>query len=111
MRSTPYFQNPENTMKKLALNLEDLAVESFDTSGKAAARGTVIGHDETTGPYVVCSCAPTPNHTEQVSCNGTCDNSACYGTCDASCGGTCDYTCDCTGDFRCTESGGQRICM
>src|SRR5688572_4560255 len=34
-----------STMKKLSLHLDDLTVESFDTSAPVPARGTVQGHD------------------------------------------------------------------
>ena len=34
-------------MKKLALNVESLRVESFATQDVRPARGTVRGHDET----------------------------------------------------------------
>lgn len=34
-------------MRKLSLRLDDLAVESFDTSQQHSARGTVVGRQET----------------------------------------------------------------
>ncbi|HEX5725116.1 MAG TPA: hypothetical protein VFX98_06600 [Longimicrobiaceae bacterium] len=60
-------------MKKLALKLDDLRVETFTTAGPPAARGTVAGHYGTTHTQIGASCEPT---------------------CQGSCGGdTCDYTC------------------
>ena len=48
-------------MKKLSLNLDDLRVDTFQTSTDAADRGTVLGH------------APTVNgHTCGFSCPRTC---------------------------------------
>ncbi|HEX2210736.1 MAG TPA: hypothetical protein VHG93_23845 [Longimicrobium sp.] len=46
-------------MKKLTLNLESLAVESFTAAGQPAARGTVVGAEAVmTGPQncVTISC-------------------------------------------------------
>jgi hypothetical protein len=69
---------------KLKLDLDDLAVESFQPSAQAALDGTVVAHE--TGQW-------------DVSCGGSCAD-----TCDPcnwetrgqqfSCYGTCDYTCD-----------------
>jgi len=84
-------------MKKLRLDLESLAVESFDTVVEAEAdRGTVRGRDSVTEPQepdsiaATCTCPP-PN---TASCGGTCDWT-CGGGCTvaASCGQTCDHTC------------------
>ena len=86
-------------MRKLRMRVDDLRVESFDTSGAGnAARGTVRAR-------MACSaseegeslCCPT--ETDQASCYGTCE-----GTCQDSCGctywdctvgWTCGYTCIC----------------
>ncbi|HSU15933.1 hypothetical protein [Longimicrobium sp.] len=46
-------------MKKMSLNLEQLAVESFEIANERALKGTVRGHD-------VCSDVCT------ASCGGTC---------------------------------------
>jgi hypothetical protein len=56
-------------MKKLALKLSDLRVETFTTAEQTGGRGTVQGHYGTT-------------HTQQGE------------TCRGSCGNTCHYTCD-----------------
>ncbi|HEU0013396.1 MAG TPA: hypothetical protein VFQ45_06915 [Longimicrobium sp.] len=62
-------------MRKLNLKLDDLQVESFDTEGTGAPRGTV--------------------HALQAYCCYCCCCCCCC-TCGASCGGSCygQYTCD-----------------
>jgi hypothetical protein len=74
-------------MNKLKLSLEDLSVESFDTTPAALVKegGTVFGQQCTC--YTQCTCPGCP--TCDASCNGTCG-----GTCEASCNGTCGPTCD-----------------
>ena len=105
-------------MNKLRLDLEDLSVESFDTTPAARAEnGTVFGQQCTC--YTQCTCPGCP--TCDASCNGTCDatcagtcaascNGTCNYTCGASCYGTCDYTCECgySNDTRC--SGANNCC-
>lgn len=62
-------------MKKLALRMDDLRVETFTTAEQPGGRGTVAGHYGTT-------------HTQQG------QGASCDPTCQDSCGGdTCDYTC------------------
>jgi hypothetical protein len=39
--------NPEDAMKKLALDVDALRVETFATQAVAGHRGTVRGHDDT----------------------------------------------------------------
>jgi hypothetical protein len=82
---------------KLKLQLEDLSVESFDTSTSEKPKGTVFG-EQCTCP-TACTCPGCP--TCDASCDDTCD-----GTCDScfSCGGTCgQYTCYHSCDLWCTE--------
>ena len=74
-------------MRKIRLEIEELAVESFDTAGQGAERrGTVHGNSAYSG-WETC-----------FTCQGTCQ-SGCgqtyQGTCarDATCGGM-DNTCD-----------------
>ena len=83
---------------KLKLNVEDLAVDSFDTSRAEDKKGTVFGEQCTC--YTNCTCPGC--YTCDASCNGTCDAS-CNGTCDASCNGSCDASCygTCIGEFTC----------
>jgi len=78
-------------MKKLALNLEDLIVTSFETCHVGAERGTVRGNEGTHGNTCAGTCA--------FSCAGTCDIScvpSCISTCDvAPCYSGADDTCLC----------------
>ena len=80
-------------MKKLRLDLDDLAVESFDTTQAQREKGTVFGEQCTC--QTACTCPGCP--TCYDSCNGTCGDTcaaSCNGTCDYSCGGTCyEWTC------------------
>lgn len=62
-------------MKKLKLNVEALAVQTFDTAVPAEARGTVAGHVDTDPESCDYACA-----SQFISGCGTCGNS---------CGGTC----------------------
>jgi hypothetical protein len=84
-------------MKKMKLNLEQLAVDSFDTSAAAEKRGTVFG-EQCTCP-TNCTCPGCPTCYE--SCNGTCGDS-CYGTCAGQ--HTCDGTCDSCYFTQCANS-------
>jgi hypothetical protein len=90
-------------MRKLALDLNELVVDSFDTASVAAGRGTVAARSGTT--YADESCNGTCNFTcfpaSCASCDFTCGSCAsCGGTCagscagGASCGNTCGGTCD-----------------
>jgi hypothetical protein len=94
-------RTPGDDMNKLKLQLDDLRVDSFDTTAGRREKGTIFGEQCTC--YTNCTCPGCP--TCDASCNGTCDAS-CNGTCDASCGGgaTCGdrHTCayDCT-EFSC----------
>ena len=92
---------------KLKLHLDDLRIDSFDTTAPQKATGTVFGEQCTC--YTQCTCPGCP--TCYASCNGTCDAS-CNGTCGASCNGTCGVTCDvscngtCDDTCNCGGSGG-----
>jgi hypothetical protein len=83
-------------MKKLRLQVEELAVESFDTSYLQHERGTVEGHSGTcTDPescdYSCHSLLPSDCCTVDVTCPASCAQS-----CQVSCNGTCNglFTCD-----------------
>ncbi|HEX6042547.1 hypothetical protein [Longimicrobium sp.] len=94
-------------MQKLKLNLEDLSVDSFDTTRSERPKGTVFGEQCTC--YTQCTCPGCP--TCDASCNGTC-YASCNGTCDVSCNGTCAGTCgdscyDTCGGYTCD---GRRAC-
>jgi hypothetical protein len=73
-------------VKKLTLDLDELAVESFDAAPSLHdQRGTVEG--QTGGDETCYTC----------SCLGSCDGDAsCYGYTWCTCGETC-YTCSCFG--------------
>ena len=79
-------------MKKLSLELDQLAVESFAILSEDEVRGTVAGQNE---PEYTASCGGTCVDT-CVSCVNTCQN-----TCAQSCWGTC-VTCQ-TCEFHCTH--------
>jgi hypothetical protein len=69
-------------MRKLRLDLDDLSVESFETTPlPRTENGTVFGQEQCTC-YTQCTCPGCP----------TCDAS-CNGTCAYTCEGTCAYTC------------------
>jgi hypothetical protein len=70
-------------MRKLKLAIDDLAVESFDTSAADRGKGTVRGHD---------------NHETRLSCRG--DNSCLETGCDT-CDNSLDY-CTCRCSYDCT---------
>jgi hypothetical protein len=98
-------------MGKLRLDLDQLTVDSFDTSETAAEKGTVFGEQCTCYTNCTCPGCPTCDNTCGDSCNGTCvDN-----TCEFSCYGTChEYSCwdTCAGQYTCdTATGDQIICM
>ncbi len=90
---------------KLRLNLDQLTVDSFDTSTVAAEKGTVFGEQCTCWTNCTCPGCPTCDNTAcgQASCEGTCN------TCGASCYGTCYDTCaGCpSGGYTCWETCGQ----
>jgi hypothetical protein len=101
---------------KLKLNLEDLKVESFDTSpgGQAAQAGTVFGLsiDPNDTQYYGCVNGTEANCTGGYTCQGEtcwagcpsndCETASCVcetgNTCgqDSECAGTCAFDSDCT---------------
>jgi hypothetical protein len=94
---------------KLKLKLDDLLVDTFDTTAVQKAKGTVFGEQCTCWTYCgqnTCPGCPTCD----ASCNGTCGascNGTCGASCDASCYGTCDDSCECsnwTCDDYCNNS-------
>lgn len=74
-------------MNKLKLHLDELAVESFDTSPVTREKGTVVGEELCTCP-TICTCPGCP------SCDATCAQTCDDYTCAASCEGTCVASCD-----------------
>jgi hypothetical protein len=79
-------------MRKLALKLDELSVETFETLAPLEGHGTVRGHD--TGP-VLCG------ESDVVSCGGSCARTECgEGTCwpnPCGGGGTQYLSCQLTG--------------
>ena len=53
-------------MKKLRLDLEAIAVETFETAAVQAEKGTVLGQAEYTAVWEADTC--------QESCNGSCES-------------------------------------
>ena len=77
---------------KLTLDLDRLAVDSFDTSSGTAKKGTVFGEQCTC--YTNCTCPGCPT------CDATCD-----ATCANTCPNTCANTCGCpTGGVSCYDT-------
>ena len=82
---------------KLTLNLDDLAVDTFDTTRGERQKGTVFGEQCTC--YTQCTCPGCP--TCYASCNGTCGGTCGENTCAVSCNGTCNCPSDATCDYSC----------
>ncbi len=103
---------------KLTLNLEDLSVDSFDTTAAQKAKGTVFGEQCTCYTNCTCPGCPTCDRTCPNTCAYTCDDNTCAYTCDdASCAGTCDgcnYSDVCDTNMPCPTAQysncGQIIC-
>lgn len=85
-------------MNKLALNVDDLRVESFETAPEMPSRGTVMAN-ETTGNQIICECSY-----DVGTCDNTCPNT-CYNTCGCGTGGSGDCT-----NFQTCATGNQIIC-
>lgn len=92
-------------MNKLSLNLNELRVESFDTTADGKEKGTVFGEQCTC--YTACTCPGCPT------CPATCYVPGNGNTCEHTC--AAEYTCDtcmdtcanagttCTGNRPCYE--------
>jgi hypothetical protein len=77
-------------MNKLKLQMDDLRVDSFETTPAAKEKGTVFGEQCTCPTQCTCPGCPTCDQ----SCNGTCGGVSCAYSCDYSCQvGTCVETC------------------
>jgi hypothetical protein len=84
---------------KLTLNLDDLSVDSFDTTATQKEKGTVFGEQCTCYTNCTCPGCPTCDNTCRATCAYTCDDHTCAYTCDdATCAG-CG-----TGAYSCYES-------
>lgn len=53
-------------MKKLALNIDDLRVDTFQTSAEPGSRGTVLGHNTMIGNTCAPSCPYTCGIVQQT---------------------------------------------
>jgi hypothetical protein len=82
-------------MHKLRLTLEDLCIDSFDTTPAARERGTVVGQQYYTRYDTHCPtwCLEYPTCADD-SCGGTCPWKTCADTCAYTCAATCAFTCD-----------------
>jgi hypothetical protein len=101
----------EKHMHKLKLRLDDLQVDTFQTTVVQKEKGTVFGEQCTCHTQCTCpgcpTCDATCNGTCAASCNGTCNGcnpsgatcgatcyeDTCYDTCAASCA-SCRFSCD-----------------
>ncbi len=79
-------------MKKLALNVDALRVQSFATADQAVGRGTVHGEACTCQTACTCPGCPSCGDTCPNTCYETCDDPSCF-TCEFSCWETCQNTC------------------
>jgi hypothetical protein len=83
---------------KLTLNLDDLSVDSFDTTMTHKEKGTVFGEQCTCYTNCTCPGCPSCGATCPATCANTCDDYTCANTCANTCDDyTCAYTCDCGG--------------
>ena len=74
------YHSRDTPMKKLALDLDQLAVESFETLAPAGRRGTVIGNVDTdpqTGEMIVAGtiACPAPSGEPGDTCDRRCEPS------------------------------------
>ncbi|PIQ09559.1 MAG: hypothetical protein COW71_05875 [Ignavibacteriales bacterium CG18_big_fil_WC_8_21_14_2_50_31_20] len=89
-------------MKKLKLNLDDLKVESFETTNSLQGlKGTVNGQGPltiVTEPDIVsqpCQCYDPTSDSLRPTCDATCLVPTCANTCAHTCADTCGMSCDC----------------
>lgn len=85
---------------KLTLDLDQLSVDSFDTTGAEKQKGTVFGEECTCPTACTCPGCFTCDETCADSCNGTCIPACPLPTKDETCPYTCgtnSYCADCMG--------------
>lgn len=89
--------------RKLRLDLDQLAVESFSVAGSAEGLGTVHAHGPVP-PKEPASDGYGECYSYAASCNGTCAScvNSCWNTCNASCQ-SCVYTCQLSCHSVCHE--------
>jgi hypothetical protein len=89
---------------KLTLKLEELSVDSFDTTTAHKEKGTVFGEQCTCYTNCTCPGCPSCGATCPATCVNTCDDYTCAG-----CG--TEYTdCDCPGTCYQTACGNYVCC-
>jgi hypothetical protein len=76
-------------MRKLSLDLDDLQVETFDTTASGSKRGTVVGQETTWGTCNSGACSEGGTW-----CGNTCDTTCNADLCDCTYGGPYNTTCD-----------------
>jgi hypothetical protein len=92
-------------MKKL--KLEDLVVDSFTTSGRHRALGTVRAHSGLETYDLTCGCTVGPCEVSDFGCGSGYHNTCSCGTCHHTCNDSCDVThcindpCDTDVDHTC----------
>ncbi|HEX2202288.1 MAG TPA: hypothetical protein VHG91_03265 [Longimicrobium sp.] len=59
-------------MRKIRLDIEDLAVESFDTAGQGENAGSVRGHDSYASEYSNCATCPEGCPRDTFTCFASC---------------------------------------
>ena len=95
-------------MNKLKLNLDDLAIDSFQATPETGVRGTALGyatlHFNCTGPSDCGSCFTTTDASGDRSCEINCTMDGGYTCMDwPSCGQDCAFS-DATNCHRCTTN-------
>jgi len=101
-------------MRKLKLNLEQLAVESFQTASAGDATGTVRGAayaEEITEPSVITEPIPTDTIIITIrTCQTACNQITCGGTCGVTCATCDDPTCNSCFVTRCWTGHSPECC-
>ena len=99
-------------MNKLKLQLDDLRVDSFDTTAAEKAKGTVFGEQCTCYTNCTCPGCPSCDATCPNTCAYTCDDDSCGYTCAAydTCARTCNYNYTCQQVTECGASGNPNNC-
>jgi hypothetical protein len=70
---------------KLTLNLDQLTVDSFDTTVSEKPKGTVYGEQCTCPTACTCPGCPSCDDTCADTCADTCDDDTCAYSCDGGC--------------------------
>ena len=79
---------------KLKLDLDELTIDSFDTTRPSRSKGTVFGEQCTCYTQCTCPGCPTCDASCDGTCGGTCGENTCAASCNGTCGAaTCGYSC------------------